>query len=184
MPSSIYDTKGLFKAAIRDNNPVLYLWNRSLYEIQEEVPDGEWIVPLGEANVVREGTDITVVATSFMVYQTLRAIEQLGGQISVELIDPRTVMPLDIRTILDSVEKTGRLLVVHEAPTLHGIGGDIVRRVVEHSFDYLDAPPVVLGAPHLPMPFAEGLERAVVPQPNDIIEKIMEIVPAPVGSVA
>lgn len=182
MPSSVYDTKGLLKSTIRDNNPVVFLWNRSLYEVKEEVPDGEWIVPLSQANVVREGTDITVVATSFMVSQTQKAIESLGDEISVELIDPRTVQPLDVRTILESVEKTGRLLVVHEAPAICGFGAEVVRQVVYHSFDYLDAQPVVLGAMHVPMPFAENLERTVVPQPKDIAEKIREIVPARAGS--
>ena len=112
MPSTVYDCKGLLKSSIRDNNPVVFMWHKVLYDLEEEVPEGEWVVPLGEAAVRREGDDITVVAYSLMMYRALEAAQNLEGQVSVEVIDPRTLHPFDLETVLESVRKTGRLLVV------------------------------------------------------------------------
>jgi pyruvate dehydrogenase E1 component beta subunit len=178
MPATVCDAKGLLKASIRDNNPVVYIWHKMLYDSEEEVPDGDKVVPLGEAVVRRQGTDLTLVATSLMVHRALAAAEALDGEISVELIDPRTVMPLDIETILASVEKTGRLLVVHEASSQGGIGAEIVRQVVEKAFDRLAGPPVVLGGAHLPMPFTRVLERVCVPQEEDIVAAVRRVAQA------
>ncbi len=169
MPATVYDAKGLLKAAIRDDNPVIYIWHKLLYDLKGEVPEEEYIVPLGEAAIRREGADLTVVATSLMVHRALAAAKALSDEISIELIDPRTVAPLDIETILASVKKTGRLLVVHEANTRFGIGAEIVRQVAEKAFDRLRCAPVVLGGAAAPTPFARVLENACVPQEQDII---------------
>ena len=172
MPSNAYDAKGLIKSAIRDNNPVIYLENRVLYYKEEEVPDGSWYVPIGQAAVRRCGGDITVVALSDAVNKSLAAAERLAGSVEVEVIDPRTIDPLDIETILRSLEKTGRLLVVHEAVAQSGFGAEIVRQVVERGFDLLDCEPKVLGCKDLPMPFSPVLEQHCLPQIDDITKTI------------
>lgn len=176
MPATVYDAKGLLKAAIRDSNPVLVIENRILFYQEEEVPAGEWIVPLGAADVARPGTDVTVVALGYARRQALAAAAQLAAEISVEVVDPRSIVPLDLDTILASLAKTGRLLVVHEAPRRCGVGAEIVRRVVEAGFDCLDAPPRVLGGADLPIPFSPALEPACLPQPDTIAAAIRELV--------
>jgi len=168
MPSTVYDMKGLLTAAIRDNNPVMYLWHKVLYDLEEEVPEGDWVVPLGEAAVRREGEDITVVAYSLMMHRAMEAAAELDGRVSVEIIDPRTLHPFDLDTVLRSVRKTGRLLVVHESPVRCGVGGDIVRRVCGAGFELLRQAPQVVGGKDSPIPFSKSLEDAVIPQVNDI----------------
>lgn len=175
MPSTVYDAKGLLKTAIRDNNPVIFLEHRLLYANRQEVPDNTWTVPFGQAAVRRDGKDITVVATLKMVQETMSAAEQLSPQIDIEIIDPRTLVPLDIDTIVRSIEKTGRLLVVHESVTQCGVGAEIVRQVVERCFKYLKSPPKVLGGQYIPMPFSKILEEKVVPQEADIIEAVQNM---------
>ena len=175
MPGTVYDAKGLLKSAIRDNNPVLVIENRVLFYQEEEVPEGEWIVPLGKADVVREGTDVTVVAVGYARRKALAAAEKLDGAISVEVVDPRSIVPLDMETVLSSVEKTGRLLVVHEAATRCGIGAEIVRRVVDEGFDHLDARPRVLGGANLPLPFSQTLEAACIPQEDTIADAVRDL---------
>ena len=176
MPATVYDATGLLKASIRDDNPVVFIWHKLLYGLEEELPGGEWLVPLGRAEVRRPGTDLTVVATSLMVHRALAAAEKLSGEISIELIDPRTIAPLDMETILTSVAKTGRLLVVHEAPVCGGIGGEIVRQVAETAFGRLSCPPVVLGGANLPMPFTQVLEKTCMPQEEDIVTAARKVV--------
>ncbi|NUQ66565.1 MAG: alpha-ketoacid dehydrogenase subunit beta [Pirellulales bacterium] len=176
MPSTVYDCKGLLKTAIRDNNPVLYLWHKALYDLEEEVPPGEWTIPLGQAAVRREGRDVTVVAYSLMAHRALEAAERLRGEISVEVIDPRTLRPFDLDTILASLGKTGRLLVVHESPTCCGAGAEIVRQVTDRGFDLLKQAPKVLGGRDLPIPFAKSLENAVVPQVVDIVAALRALI--------
>ena len=178
MPATVADTKGLLKTSIRDDNPVVFIWHKLLYNLEGEVPDDECLVPFGRAAVRCQGTDLTVVATSVMVHRALAAAEKLSGEISIELIDPRTLVPLDIETILASVAKTGRLLVVHEAPVRGGIGGEIVRQVAENAFDQLTSPPLVLGAANLPMPFTEPLERVCIPQEEDIVHAARKVLGA------
>lgn len=168
MPSTVYDMKGLLTAAIRDNNPVMYLWHKVLYDLEEEVPEGDWVVPLGEAAVRREGEDITVVAYSLMMHRAMEAAAELDDRISVEIIDPRTLHPFDLDTVLKSLRKTGRLLVVHESPVRCGVGGDIVRRVCGAGFELLRQAPQVVGGKDSPIPFSKSLEDAVIPQVNDI----------------
>ncbi len=176
MPATASDAKGLLKSAIRDDSPVLVIENRVLFYEEEEVPDGEWIVPLGQADVARQGSDVTVVALGYMRRKVLAAAEQLSGEIDVEVIDPRSLEPLDLDTILASLEKTGRLLIVHESPTRCGVGSEIVRRVVENGFDYLDAEPRVLGGANLPIPFSPALEDACLPQQDTIVAQIRRLV--------
>jgi pyruvate dehydrogenase E1 component beta subunit len=176
MPATVYDAKGLLKAAIRDDNPVVYIWHKMLYDLKEEVPEGDWIVPLGQAAVRRPGSDLTLVATSLSVHRALEAAGRLADRMSIEVIDPRTLVPLDLPTILASVAKTGRLLVVHEAHACCGIGAEIVRRVTEQAFERLSCAPRVLGGAGVPLPFAPVLERACVPQVDDIVRAALEIV--------
>ncbi|MFH1614081.1 MAG: alpha-ketoacid dehydrogenase subunit beta [Planctomycetota bacterium] len=172
IPSDVYDAKGLLKTAIRDDNPVVFLEHRLLYALRQEVPDGSWTVPFGQAAVKRKGKDITVVATSFCVHKALKAAGKLSNEIDIEVIDPRTLVPLDIDTIAISVKKTGRLLVVHESVTECGIGAEIVRQVVKRCFKSLKSPPRVLGGANVPMPFSKVLEERAVPQEKDVIETI------------
>ena len=176
MPATVYDAKGMLKSAIRDNNPVVFIENRILFYEQEEVPEGEWLVPLGKADVARKGSDITVIATAYARRKALAAAQTLEGEISVEVIDPRTLVPLDMETILASVAKTGRVMVVHESWTRNGVGAEIVRRIVEEGFDYLDAPPIVHAGADLPIPFSPPLEEVCLPQTETIADKIREIV--------
>jgi pyruvate dehydrogenase E1 component beta subunit len=176
MPSTVYDCKGLLRAAIDDNNPVMVLWHKGMYDISEEVPDGEWTVPLGKAAIRREGTDITVVCYSLMARKVLEVADQLSGEIETEVIDLRSLNPIDSQTVIESVEKTGRLLVVHESPTRCGVGADVVRRVVEKAMSSLFCPPRVLGGRDVPIPFAKPLETACIPQTEDIEKEIRDLV--------
>lgn len=176
MPSTPYDAKGLLKSSIRDDGPVVFIQHRRLHPQMQELPEGEWIVPLGQADVKHEGTDITIVATSYAVTKALAAADIMKHEISVEVVDPRTLVPLDTGTIVTSVEKTGRLLVVHEAPECGGAGAEIVRKVVENGVDIFKAPPRVLGSKHIPIPYSPPLEDAVIPQVRDIVQLVREMV--------
>jgi len=176
MPATVYDAKGLLKSAIRDDHPVLYIENRLLYYQKERVPEGTWEVPLGRAEVVREGTDVTVVAVGQARRTALKALDLLAGsRVSVDLVDPRTLHPLDLDTILNSVRKTGKVLVVHDAHARCGVGAEIVRQVCEHGFDLLDAPPLVIGGKSYPAPFSADLEQACFPQARDVASAIAEL---------
>ena len=182
MPATVADAKGLLKASIRDDNPVVYIWHKLLCDLKEDVPDGDHLVPVGKAVIRREGTDLTVVATSLMVHRALAAAEALSDEISIELVDPRTVMPLDLDTILASVRKTGRLLVVHEANAQFGFGAEVVRRVTEEAFESLISPPRVLGGVAVPMPFCGVLETACMPQEEGIIAAARKCLTYPVDT--
>jgi pyruvate dehydrogenase E1 component beta subunit len=171
-PSTASDAKGLLKAAIADPNPVIFYEHKLLYKTQEHVPEEAYTIPLGEADVKREGTDVTIVATAVMVHKALEAAEKLAEEgIDVEVIDPRTLVPLDEKTIVDSVKKTGRVIVVHEAVKRGGYGGEIASMIAEsEAFDYLDAPVRRLGALPIPVPYNPALEKAMVPQVDDIMQ--------------
>ena len=171
----MYDAKGLLKSAIRDDNPVLYLENRVLYLKKEEVPEGEWTVPIGKADIKHAGRDITVVAISNAVNKTIAAAEKLSKEISVEVIDPRTLDPLDTETITESVMKTGNLLVVQEGCVKAGFGAEVVRQVCGTGFKYLKHPPQVLGGRDVPVPFSPVLENACIPGVEDIINRIKQV---------
>lgn len=175
MPGCAYDAKGLLTAAIRDNGPVIYIQHRLLHPLVQEVPDGEWEVPLGKADVKRRGTHITVVAYSYALVKALQAAEAVAADINVEVVDPRTLTPLDVDTIAESVAKTGRLLVVHEAPERGGAGAEIVR-CVEERFIPMRAPSTVLGAKPVAMPYSPPLEDHVLPQVGDIVAEIRRLV--------
>jgi len=177
MPSNAYDAAGLLRTAIRDNNPVMFVEHKALYINTEEVPDDpEFAIPFGQAAVKREGKDATIIATSLMVGRALEAAEKLAAHgIEAEVIDPRTLLPLDMDTINASVRKTGRALVVHEAHRNNGVGAEIASRIQEESFRYLDAPVARLGAKACTLPFSLVLENAVVPGVDDIVEAIRQI---------
>ena len=175
MPSTVYDLKGLLKAAIRDDNPVMLLWHKAMYDVVEEIPEGDWIVPLGEACVRRTGSDLTLVSYSLMARKAAEAAEKVASEVSVEVIDLRTLNPLDLETVLVSVRKTGRLLVVHESPIRCGVGGDLLRQVIDTEFDALKAAPRVLAGLNLPVPFAKTLESASAPQVEDIVREIFRM---------
>jgi 2-oxoisovalerate dehydrogenase E1 component len=175
-PSTPYDAKGLLAAAIRDDNPVIFLEHKMLYPMKGPVPEEEYAIPLGKADVKRPGIDVTVVATQMMVDRALGAARDLERDgISVEVIDPRTLMPLDEATILESVRKTGRLVVAHEAVKRGGFGAEISALVTEQALDYLDAPVVRVGARHVPMPYNDTLEKATIPSRDDITAAIRSI---------
>jgi pyruvate dehydrogenase E1 component beta subunit len=164
MPASPHDAKGLIVSAIRDDNPVIVVLNKKMLGMKGEVPEEIYSGPLGEANVVREGADVTVVGIGRMVVEATKAADSLAGQgVSVEVIDPRCVQPLDIDTITTSVRKTNRVLIVHEAVEFGGIGAEISSQIQESAFDYLDAPVARLAAPFAPVPYAPVLENAYVP---------------------
>jgi len=173
-PSTPYDAKGLLISAIRDDNPVIFLESKLLYLGQGgPVPEQYYAIPIGKADVKREGTDVTVVATTSMVPRALGAAAMLEREgVSIEVIDPRTLKPLDEDTILESVKKTNRLLIVHEAWRKGGFGAEVAAMVVEKAFDYLDAPIGRLGAPDTPMPYNDELERIAIPSQERIIEEV------------
>jgi acetoin:2,6-dichlorophenolindophenol oxidoreductase subunit beta len=164
MPSTPYDAKGLLIAAIRDDNPVIFLEHKLLYGLQGEVPDESYTIPIGSADIKRPGTDVTLVATGLMVHKALSAAEKAEADgISVEVLDPRSLLPLDETAILESVKKTHRLIIVHEEVKFAGSGAEIAALAAEKAFDYLDAPIMRLGAPFCPVPFSPVLEAAYLP---------------------
>jgi pyruvate dehydrogenase E1 component beta subunit len=171
MPANPADAKGLLKSAIRDDNPVVFIEHRGLYWTKGEVADGETVVPIGNASVLRQGEQITIVALSSMVGPALAAAEDLAAEgISAEIIDPRTISPLDIETIARSVKKTGRMVVVHEAVEQGGIGAEIVAEVQQKAFHYLDSPIARVAAPFAPVPASPTLEKQFLPSKDRIVE--------------
>jgi pyruvate dehydrogenase E1 component beta subunit len=171
MPSTPYDAKGLLLAAIRDDNPVIFVEHKLLYKVKGPVPEEPYTVPLGVSEVKRTGRDLTIVATSIMVQRSLQAAEQLAGEgIEAEVVDPRTLKPLDAQPIVDSVCKTGRVLIVHEACKTGGFGAELAAVIAEGvAFDYLDAPIVRLAGRDMPIPYNRTLETHTVPQVEDIV---------------
>jgi 2-oxoisovalerate dehydrogenase E1 component len=176
VPASPGDAKGLLKTALRCDDPVLFLEHKALLSLKGPVPDGEHLVPFGQARVVQPGGDVTVVAVGIMVPRTMQALASLREEgISVELIDPRTLAPLDMDTILTSVAKTGRVLVVDEAYAPCGVGAEVAAQVMERGFDDLDAPVRRLNGAHTPTPYSPPLEKAVVPDAAAIAHAIREL---------
>ncbi len=176
MPSTPYDAKGLIAHALRCDDPVLFLEHRELMALKGPVPEQDYEIPFGQARVVREGKDATVVALSLMVHRALKAAEEFESEgISIEIVDPRTVSPLDCRTILQSVAKTGRVLIVDEAFAPCGVASEIAARIADAGFDDLDAPIKRLGGAFTPTPYAPTLEKAIVPQVEDIVQAIREL---------
>ncbi|MBT2727446.1 alpha-ketoacid dehydrogenase subunit beta [Bacillus sp. ISL-75] len=177
-PSTAYDAKGLFKAALEDDNPVIFYEHKLLYGMKDDVPEESYVIPLGKADIKREGNDVTVVATSIMVHRAMQAAEELEKDgISVEIIDPRTLVPLDTETIVESVKKTGRAVVVYEAVQRGGYGAEIASVINEsEAFDFLDAPVVRLGGKSVPIPYNPTLEKKAVPQVEDIKDVIKSMI--------
>ncbi|MFZ1399074.1 MAG: alpha-ketoacid dehydrogenase subunit beta, partial [Candidatus Promineifilaceae bacterium] len=178
MPSSPYDAKGLLLAAIDDDNPVIFVEHKLLYRTKGHVPEEMYTVPLSQSKVVREGNDLTVVATSIMVNRALEAADILAQEgIELELVDPRTLNPLDEGPIVESVKKTGKALVVHEAVKTGGFGGELVARIMEsEAFGYLDAPVRRLAGLDIPIPYNRELEHHTVPQVDKIVEEARKLV--------
>ena len=187
-PCTAYDAKGLLKTAIRDDNPVIFFEHKLLYgskgvrkekgglDVQGMVPDEEYTIPFGSADIKREGTDVTVVATLRMVYEAMDAANKLEQEgISLEVVDPRTLVPLDEATILGSVKKTGRLAIVHEDNLTGGWGAEVAALVAQHAFDYLDAPILRICAPDTPVPFAPVMENYYLPGADDIADQVRQL---------
>ncbi|QUH19392.1 alpha-ketoacid dehydrogenase subunit beta [Alkaliphilus sp. B6464] len=175
-PSNPADAKGLLKAAIRDDNPIIYFENKILYREKGPVPEGEYIVPIGKANVAKEGKDVTIISYSIMMKKAFEAAEILAKEgIEAEVIDLRTISPFDKETILESVKKTHRLVIIHEAVKQGGVGAEISAFVAEEAIDYLDAPILRFGAPFVPVPFSPPLEDAYKMKTSDIVEGIRKM---------
>ncbi|MGI6038405.1 MAG: alpha-ketoacid dehydrogenase subunit beta [Limnochordia bacterium] len=177
VPGTHEDAKGLLKAAIRDNNPVMVFEHKMMYNKKGLVPDGEIITPIGKAAVRREGTDLTIVAISSMVYECMAIADEFAKDgVSIEVIDPRTLVPLDEETIINSVCKTGKLVIADEGYETCGFPGEIIRRVVSsQAFDYLDAPILTVGTKDVPIPFSPPLENAVIPTRERIVEAVKNV---------
>ena len=176
VPSTPADAKGLMASSIRDDNPVVYLHHYMLTLDKGEVPDGEYVVPLGVAEVKRAGSDVTIVATAWMVKKSLAAAEQLARQgISAEVVDPRTLAPLDVKTILASVRKTGRLVLVDQAPRHSSAAAIIAAEVAEHGFEYLRAPVKMVTALDAPVPYSEPLENFILPNEEKIVQAVKAV---------
>ena len=178
MPSSPYDAKGLLLAAIEENNPIMFFEHKLLYKTKGPVPEEMYSIPIGQSHVVREGKDLTVVATSIMVSRALEAAEQLSKEgIELEIIDPRTLKPLDEKPIVESVIKTGKALIVHEAVKTGGYGGELTAVIMEsEAFGYLDAPVKRLAGLDTPIPYNRNLEYHAVPQVENIVEEARKLV--------
>jgi len=177
VPSTPHDAKGLLKTAIRDQDPVMYFEHKGLYTLKGPVPEGEYLIPFGEAAVKRSGADVTIVAVAAMVHKALDAANRLESEgVHAEVIDPRTLVPLDKKTILDSVRKTGRLVVVDEDYNRCGFAAEVAAIVADEAFDYLDAPVKRVATPNVPIPFAPILEKHVLPDEVKIVRAVKEIV--------
>ncbi len=177
IPSTPYDAKGLLKSAIRDNNPVMFLEQKQLYRTKGEVPEGDYTIPLGVADIKREGTDVTIVTYGKIVNMCLETAEDLAAEgISAEVIDLRSIVPLDINTVIESVKKTKHLIIAHEAVQFLGVGAEVSAQVADsEAFYYLDGPIKRLGAMSVPIPFNPILEREIIPTKAKIIAAVHEI---------
>jgi acetoin:2,6-dichlorophenolindophenol oxidoreductase subunit beta len=179
VPSTPYDAKGLLLAAIEDNDPVIFFEDKTLYNITGEVPEGYYTIPLGKADIKRAGSDVTIVAVGKMVQTALEAAEQLSAKgIEVEIVDPRSLSPLDEETILSSVTKTNRLIVIDEANPRCSIATDIAALVADKGFDTLDAPIKRITAPHTPVPFSPPLEDIYLPKAERVVKVVSELLGA------
>jgi len=176
LPSTPYDAKGLLKTAIRSDNPVVFCEHKLLYSLEGLVPEEDYTIPFGVAEVKREGSDVTIVATMFMVNKSLQAAEILEKDgISVEVVDPRTLVPLDKATIIDSVKKTGHLVIVSEDCKTCGVTAEIAAMIAEEAIDYLDAPIKRVAKPDTPIPFSPPLEKEIIPDQESIVDAVKQI---------
>jgi pyruvate dehydrogenase E1 component beta subunit len=171
LPATPADAKGLLKSCVRQDDPVIFLEHESLYGVKGEVPDGEHLVPLGKANVIRGGKDVTLISYSKCVYDSIAAADALENQgIDAEVIDLRSLNPLDMDTVLQSVRKTGKAMVIYEGWRTGGAGAEIVAQIQESAFDHLDAPVERVATLDTPIPYNARLEKAALPSPAQIIE--------------
>jgi pyruvate dehydrogenase E1 component beta subunit len=176
VPATPYDVKGLLKSSLRENGPVMFIEHKGLYNTKGLIPQGEYVIPLGEARIHRAGSDITLVAVSKMVQIALDAASALEKEgVSAEVIDPRTIVPLDRKTIAASIRKTGRLAVVDEAPAMCGFSGEVVALACEECFDALDAPPLRICSLPIPSPFSPCLEGQMVPSVDRVVSEVREL---------
>ena len=177
MPSTPADAKGLLKSSIRDDDPVIFIEQERMYGMKGEVPEDEdFTIPLGVADIKREGTDATIVARSLMVPTALKAAEELEKEgVSCEVIDPRTIRPLDIKTIVDSIKKTNRAVIAEESHPFASVGAEISVQIMEHAFDYLDAPVKRVSGADVPMPYAKNLEQMAIPDVAQIVAAVKEV---------
>jgi len=174
-PSTPYDVKGLLKSSVKDNGPVIFIEHKMLYNTKGEVPEGDYSIPLGKADIKRKGKDVTIVSLSRMVGFSEEAAKELEKDgIDAEIIDLRSLAPLDTDTVIESVKRTNRLVVVHEAHTTFGWGAEIVSQVQHDAFDYLDGPIIRVGAEDVPIPYNLQLEKEVLPQVKDIVKAVKE----------
>lgn len=173
--STPYDAKGLLKAAVRHDDPVFFFEHVNIYNKKSQVPTEEYVLPLGEAAIEREGSDVTVIATQAMLYEAFDAATRLTGEIDIEVISPRTMDPLDMDTIADSIDKTGRAVVVDESALTAGAQSEIVARINEEAFWRLDAPVKRVGVPNVPIPFSPPLEAEVIPDSDNIVTEIRSL---------
>lgn len=177
MPSNPYDAKGLLKAAIRDDNPVAFIEHKMLYPLKGEVPVEEYVLEIGKADVKKEGSDVTIIGISKMVVDAMEAAKDLEKEgISVEVVDPRTIKPLDMETISESVKKTNRVVIVNEAFRCGAIASDLAAQIQESCFDYLDAPIMRVTAPDVQIPYSPSLEKFWLPDKNKIMDAVKKIV--------
>ena len=176
-PSTHYDAKGLLKSAIRDNNPIIFIEHKYMYPMKGMVPEEEYTIPIGVADIKKEGKDVTLISYSYLIHKCLNVANKLEKEgITVEVVDPRTLSPLDKETILSSVKKTGRVVIAHEAHLRGGVGAEIAAIIADEGFEYLDAPVKRVGAMDTPIPFPSVLEDVVLPQESDIENAIREII--------
>lgn len=176
MPSTPYDVKGLLKTAVRDNSPVMFIEHKMIYPVKGTVPEEDYIIPFGKADIKEEGKDVTIFAYSNMVIESLKAAGELEkAGISCEVVDPRTLVPLDIKPLIRSVKKTHKLVIVSEACKRGSIASDVSARITEEVFDYLHAPVKIVAGLNTPIPYNSTLEEASIPQKADIIEAVEEI---------
>jgi len=175
-PITPYDVKGMLKSAIRDDSPVIFFEHKRSYQLKGELPDDDYTVPIGKAAVRREGTDVTIVAYSMMALKAQEAADKLAAEgISCEVIDLRTIMPCDYDTVMASIEKTHRVVVLQEANLRGGFAGDLVAEIIDRGFDLLDAPPVRVGGLNVPMPYNMGLENFVIPDVNKVMAAVRRV---------
>lgn len=176
-PSTAYDAKGLLKAAIRDNDPVIYCEHKYLYRrIKDSVPEEEYIVPIGKARIALEGNDVSIITYGAMVHTALEAARELKERgVFCEIIDLRTILPLDKKSILNTVKKTNKVVVLHEQTKTGGVGAEVSAIISEYCFEYLDGPIVRVAAPDTPVPYSAQMEEAFIPQPKDVISAVEKL---------
>jgi pyruvate dehydrogenase E1 component beta subunit len=175
-PGTPEDAKGLLKSSIRSNDPVLFIEHATMYQVRGEVPDGEYLTPIGQSKVQREGSDVTIITYSKGLELSMKAADELANEgIQAEIVDLRTLRPLDMGPVLDSFKKTNRAIVVEEGWKSYGVGAEVVSRIYEEAFDYVDAPILRVAQKEVPLPYNRTLEQAALPQAHDIVAAVKEV---------